>query len=224
MMNRVRLGVALIATVAAVALPAMVSERRAGTEAPNVPPATLVLPSSGHREVAVLAGGCFWGVEAVYEHVKGVIDARSGYAGGAAIRPSYASVSSGSTGNAEAVRIIFDPAEVSYPELLRILFSVVADPTQVNRQGPDVGSQYRTAIFPQSPAQARVAKAYLAQLRAAHVFQRPIATRIEHGRFAEAEDYHQDFMRKNPAHPYIVIHDRPKLTALRQQFPAQWKG
>jgi peptide-methionine (S)-S-oxide reductase len=224
MMNRVRLGVALIATVAAVALPAMVNERRAGTESAKVPPATLVLPASGHREVAVLAGGCFWGVEAVYEHVKGVIDVRSGYAGGGAIRPSYASVSSGTTGNAEAVRIIFDPVQVSYAELLRIMFSVVADPTQVNRQGPDVGTQYRTAIFPQSSAQARIAKAYLAQLKAAHVFQRPIATRIESGRFVEAEAYHQDFMRKNPAHPYIIIHDRPKVTALRQQFPARWKG
>jgi peptide-methionine (S)-S-oxide reductase len=224
MMNRARLGVALIAGVAAVALPAMVGQSRSEASASNVPPATLVLPAAGHREVAVLAGGCFWGVEAVYEHVKGVIDVRSGYAGGTSIRPNYESVSSGSTGNAESVRIVFDPAQVSYAELLRILFSVVADPTEVNRQGPDVGPQYRTAIFPQSSAQARVAKAYLAQLKAAHVFPRPIATRIEYGRFAEAEAYHQDFMAKNPNHPYILIHDRPKLAALRQQFPAQWKG
>lgn len=222
-MNRVKLGVALFATIAGVALPAMVGGRHVGAASANVPAATLVLPSSGHREVAVLAGGCFWGAEGVFEHVKGVIDVQSGYAGGSP-RPNYESVSSGSTGNAEAVRIVFDPQKVSYAELVRILFSVVADPTQVNRQGPDVGTQYRSAIFPQSPAQAKVAKAYVAQLQKAHVFSRPIATRIESGRFFEAEAYHQDFMRKNPAHPYILIHDRPKVAALRQQFPSYWKG
>jgi len=224
MINRATLGAVLIAGAAAVALPAMIAVQRADAMAVNVPPASLVLPAQGNREVAVLAGGCFWGVEAVYEHVKGVIDVRSGYAGGSVIRPSYAGVSSGSTGHAEAVRITFDPSQVSYAELLRILFAVVADPTQVDRQGPDVGTQYRTAIFPQSSAQERVAKAYLAQLRAAHVFPRPIATKIEHGRFSQAEAYHQDFMRKNPNHPYIVVHDRPKVAALRQQFPAVWKG
>jgi len=223
MTRTLKFGLVAAASVAAVALPAAVTMSSAA-EGAVVPPAVLVEPAKGNREVAVLAGGCFWGVEAVYEHVKGVIDVRSGYAGGAVIRPSYASVSGGSTGSAEAVRIVFDPSQVSYTELLRILFSVVADPTQVDRQGPDVGPQYRTAIFPQSSAQDRVAKAYLAQLKAAHVFQRPIATRIEHGRFAEAEAYHQDFMAKNPNHPYVMIHDRPKLAALRQQFPAQWKG
>ena len=223
MTRTLKIGLATIATVAAVALPAMVTMRNEAQGA-VVPPAALVEPAKGNREVAVLAGGCFWGVEAVYEHVKGVIDVRSGYAGGVSARPNYESVSSGTTGNAEAVRIVFDPGEVSYAELLRILFSVVADPTEVNRQGPDVGPQYRTAIFPQSTTQARVAKAYLAQLKAAHVFPRPIATRIESGRFVEAEAYHQDFMRKNPAHPYIVIHDQPKLAALRSQFPGYWKG
>ena len=218
-----KLGVATVAAIAAVALPTMVSLRNAA-DAATLPPPTLVEPAKGHSEVAVLAGGCFWGVEAVFEHVKGVIDVRSGFAGKQSAGTSYASVSTGTTGNAEAVRIVFDPAKVSYAELLRILFSVVADPTQVNRQGPDVGPQYRTAIFPQSARQARVAKAYIAQLQGAHVFQQPIATRVESGRFVEAEAYHQDFMRKNPAHPYILIHDKPKLAALRQQFPAYWKG
>jgi len=223
-MTRVlRLGLAAIAAVAAVALPAMVTMRNEA-EGAVVPPAALVEPAKGNREVAVLGGGCFWGVEAVYEHVQGVTDVRSGYAGGNSRMGNYAAVSGGGTGNAEAVRIVFDPRKVSYAELLRILFSVVADPTQVNRQGPDVGPQYRTAIFPQSPAQARVARAYIAQLGKSGVFKKPIATRIESGRFVEAEPYHQDFMRKNPAHPYIVVHDRPKLAALKRQFPAQWKG
>jgi len=222
MTRTLKVGLAATAAFAAVALPAMVTMRN-GAEGTVVPSAALVEPAKGNREVAVLAGGCFWGVEAVYEHVKGVIDVRSGYAG-SGIASSYAAVSSGRTGKAEAVRIVFNPNQVSYSELLRIMFSVVADPTQVNRQGPDVGPQYRTAIFPQSPAQAQVARAYLAQLGKSGVFKMPIATRIESGRFVEAEAYHQDFMRRNPAHPYIVIHDRPKLAALKRQFPAQWKG
>lgn len=223
-MTRVmKLSLGTIAAVAAVALPAAVATRGSSDDGAKVPPAALVEPAQGKREVAVLAGGCFWGVEAVYEHVKGVIDVRSGYAG-SGIASSYAAVSSGKSGKAEAVKIVFNPNQVSYAELLRIMFSVVADPTQVDRQGPDVGPQYRTAIFPQSPAQARVARAYLAQLNKSGAFNKPIATRIEAGRFVEAERYHQDFMRRNPAHPYIVVHDRPKLAALKRQFPAQWKG
>jgi peptide-methionine (S)-S-oxide reductase len=221
MSPRLRIALITFAAVSAVALPAAVTLRNAeGTE---VPRAQLVEPAKGNREVAVLAGGSFWGVEAVFEHVKGVSDVRSGYAG-SGTAASYDAVSSGTTGKAEAVRIVFDPTKVSYAELLRILFSVVADPTQVNRQGPDVGPQYRTAIFPQSPAQARVARAYLSQLGKSGAFKKPIATRVESGRFAEAEAYHQDFMRRNPAHPYIVIHDRPKVAALKRQFPARWKG
>jgi peptide-methionine (S)-S-oxide reductase len=223
MASRAKLGLTAAAVVAALEIGALVGGSSSAGAAPNVPPAALVEPAQSEREVAVLAGGCFWGVEAVYEHVKGVIDVRSGYAG-AGTASSYESVSSGTTGKAEAVRIVFNPKQVTYAELLRIFFSVVADPTLVNRQGPDVGPQYRTAIFPQSPAQARVARAYLAQLGKSGVFKKPIATRIESGRFVEAETYHQDFMRRNPAHPYIVIHDRPKLAALKRQFPAQWKG
>lgn len=224
MTNRAKLGVSLLAAATAIGLPLMVSWSRSAEAATNVPPAALIEPASGNREVAVLAGGCFWGVEAVYEHVKGVVDVTSGFAGKRVAGTSYAKETTGRTGNAEAVRIVFDPRQVSYAELLRIFFAVAHDPTEVNRQGPDVGPQYRTAIFPQTPAQARVASAYIAQLQKAHVFARPIATRIESGQFALAETYHQDFMRRNPKHPYIVIHDRPKLAALRREFPARWKG
>ncbi len=224
MTRTLKLGLATVATIAAVALPAAVTMRNTAEGAAKIPPAALVERASGPREVAVLAGGCFWGVEGVYEHVKGVTDVRSGYAGGDRKSADYSSVSSGRTRHAEAVRIVFDPKQVSYAELLRIFFSVAHDPTEVNRQGPDTGPQYRTAIFPQSPAQARVARAYIAQLGKAGAFKRPIATKIEAGAFADAEPYHQDFMRRNPAHPYILIHDRPKLAALKRQFPAQWKG
>jgi peptide-methionine (S)-S-oxide reductase len=218
-----KLSLVAAAAIAAVAVPAAVTMRSATKSTSHIPSATLVEPAKGSREVAVLAGGCFWGVEAVYEHVKGVIDVRSGYAGGGNAS-SYAAVSSGKTRKAEAVRIVFNPQQVSYADLLRIFFAVVHDPTEVNRQGPDVGPQYRTAIFPQTPVQARVARAYLTQLSNAGVFNKPIATKIETGRFVEAERYHQDFMRRNPAHPYILVHDRPKLAALKRQFPAQWKG
>lgn len=178
---------------------------------------------SGRREVAVFAGGCFWGVEAVFEHVAGVESATSGYAGGSAATADYETVSAGSTAHAEAVRVIFDPARVSYGQLLRIYFSVVADPTLLNRQGPDHGTQYRTALFPRSDAQARVAAAYIAQLGAARTFPRPIVTRIERGAFFPAEPYHQDFMARNPAHPYIVVNDAPKVVALRNLFPTVYR-
>lgn len=219
---------AMFGTVAVVAFVAVLiatsDPEPATAEGMKVPPAALVERSAGNREVAILAGGCFWGVEGVYEHVNGVLDVTSGYAGGGSTNVDYASVSSGRTGKAEAVRIVFDPSKVSYSELLRIFFSVVADPTQVNRQGPDVGRHYRTAIFPQSASQARVARAYIAQLARARVFKRPIATRIESGPYTQAEAYHQDFMRKNPAHPYILVHDRPKVAALRRMFPNHWRG
>ena len=224
MTNRAKLGISAAAAVAAIGLPLAVSWSRSAEAASKVPAAALVAPSQGDREVAVLAGGCFWGVEAVFEHVKGVNDVTSGFAGRASKGTTYAKVSTGATGSAEAVRIVFDPRQVSYAELLRIFFAVAHDPTEVNRQGPDVGPHYRSAIFPQSPAQAKVAKAYIDQLQRARVFKRPIATRIESGGFALAEAYHQDFMAKNPRHPYVVIHDRPKLAALKSQFPGRWKG
>lgn len=220
MTRTLKLGLIAAAAVAAVALPAAVTMRKAGTPT-NVPAAALATPATANRQVAVLAGGCFWGVEAVFEHVKGVVDVRSGYAGRSAA-VNYGNV--GSSGSAEAVRIVFDPRQINYSDLLRIFFAVAHDPTEVNRQGPDVGPQYRSAIFPQSPGQAQAARAYVAQLGKSGAFRKPIATRIEQGRFVEAEAYHQDFMRRNPAHPYIVIHDRPKLAALKRQFPASWKG
>jgi len=224
MTTRAKLGISLAAAIAAVGLPALLGVSRSAEAASNVPPAALVEPSKGRSEVAVLAGGCFWGVEAVFEHVKGVTSVTSGFAGTKAAGANYKKVSSGGTGIAEAVRISFDPRQISYAELLRIFFAVAHDPTQVNRQGPDVGTQYRSAIFPQSPAQERVAQAYIGQLAKARVFPKPIATRIEQGRFVEAEPHHQDFMARNPRHPYVVIHDRPKLAALKSQFPAHWKG
>lgn len=182
-------------------------------------------PATAHREVAVFAGGCFWGVEGVYRHVRGVTDVTSGYSGGAAATARYALTSTGTTGHAEAVRVTFDPSQVSYGTLLRIYFSVVADPTLKNRQGPDEGPQYRSALFPISPAQAKVARAYIGQLQQGHVFSRPIVTTVEpYKGFYPAEAEHQNFMARNPSYPYIVINDRPKVDALRKQFPAVWRG
>jgi peptide-methionine (S)-S-oxide reductase len=180
--------------------------------------------ASPRTETAVLAGGCFWGMETVFEHVKGVKDVVSGYAGGGAKDANYDSVSSESTGHAEAVKITYDPAQISYAQLLQIYFTVAHDPTQVNRQGPDSGPSYRSAIFPQSPQQAAFAKAFIARLGSAHLYKAPIATRIEKGGFYPAEAYHQDFARKHPSYPYIVVNDRPKVAALHRKFPTLYKG
>ena len=175
-------------------------------------------------ETAILAGGCFWGMEWVFEHVRGVSDVVSGYAGGNSRDASYDKVSSEGTGHAEAVRITFDPARISYAQLLQIYFTVAHDPTQVNRQGPDVGPSYRSAIFPQSPQQVQIAKAFIARLQASHMYKQPIATRIERGGFYPAEAYHQDFARKHPSYPYIVFNDRPKLAALKAKYPSLFKA
>lgn len=211
----------------AVAGAALASLPTAGKAEPVVhaPAARLAEPVHGASETAIFAGGCFWGVEGVFAHVKGVTSATSGYAGGSAATAHYTIVSTGLTGHAEAVRVVFDPRVVNYADLLRIYFSVVADPTRLNAQGPDEGPQYRSALFPASPAQAQVARAYLQQLTAAHVYPQRIVTRIEQGGgFFPAEDYHQDFMAKNPDYPYIVANDRPKVTALHRLFPASWRG
>ena len=175
-------------------------------------------------ETAVLAGGCFWGMEGVFEHVKGVRDVVSGYAGGSARDANYAAVSSERTRHAEAVRITYDPAQISYAQLLRIYAIVAHDPTQVNRQGPDVGPSYRSAIFPQNAAQRQIAERFLARLRTSRLYKRPIATKIESGGFYRAEAHHQDFMRRNPYHPYVLVHDRPKLAKLKRTYPQVWKG
>jgi len=175
-------------------------------------------------ETAVLAGGCFWGMESVFEHVKGVTDVVSGFAGGSARDASYDKVSTEGTGHAEAVRITYDPSKISYAQLLQVYFAVAHDPTEVNRQGPDVGPSYRSAIFPQTASQEAQAKKFIAKLTAQHVFKAPIATRIEHGGFFPAEAFHQDFARKHPDYPYIVINDRPKVVALRRQYPSLFKA
>jgi peptide-methionine (S)-S-oxide reductase len=175
-------------------------------------------------DTAVLAGGCFWGMEWVFEHVKGVTGVVSGYAGGEAKDADYEKVSSEATSHAEAVRITYDPSQVSYAQLLQIYFTVAHNPTEVDRQGPDVGHSYRSAIFPQNADQARFAKAFIARLNAAHLYKAPIATKIESGGFYPAEAYHQGFARKHPDFPYIVINDRPKVAALKQKFPALYKG
>ena len=175
-------------------------------------------------ETAVLAGGCFWGMEWVFEHVKGVTGVVSGYAGGSAKDADYQKVSSEGTGHAEAVKISYDPSQVSYAQLLQIYFTVAHNPTEVDRQGPDTGHSYRSAIFPQNADQARFAKAFIARLNAAHIYNAPIATKIESGGFYPAESYHQGFARKHPYFPYIVVNDRPKVAALRQKFPALYKG
>jgi peptide-methionine (S)-S-oxide reductase len=188
--------------------------------------ALLAAPASAapRTETAVLAGGCFWGMESVFEHVKGVTDVVSGFAGGGAKDANYDAVSSERTGHAEAVKITYDPAKISYAQLLQIYFTVAHDPTQVNRQGPDTGPSYRSAIFPQTSQQAAFAKALIARLNGAHVFKASIATRIESGGFYPAESYHQDFARKHPDYPYIVVNDRPKVAALQKRFPALYKG
>ena len=182
---------------------------------------TNAVSAKATTETAVLAGGCFWGMEAVFEHVKGVQNVVSGYAGGSADDARYDKVSSERTGHAEAIRISFDPRQVSYAQLLRIYFSVAHDPAQVNRQGPDVGSSYRSAIFPQNGEQKRLAASFITQLRAA---KKPIATKIESGVFYLAEAHHQDFVRRNPLHPYVVVHDRPKLAKLKRAYPQFWKA
>lgn len=176
---------------------------------------------AGGLQTAVFAGGCFWGVEAVFEQLKGVREVTSGYAGGTAGTANYGDVSSGTTRHAEAVRIRFDPSVVSYGRLLKVFFSVAHDPTQLDRQGPDRGPQYRSAIFYADPAQERIARSYITQMTAAGTFGgKKIVTRVDPSRdFYIAEKYHQDFARLNPAHPYIVVHDAPKVRNVRQQFP-----
>jgi peptide-methionine (S)-S-oxide reductase len=176
-------------------------------------------------EVAVLAGGCFWGVQGVFQHVDGVTGAVSGYAGGDEKSAHYETIGLGGTNHAESVQITFDPRKISYGRVLQIYFSVAHDPTQLNRQGPDVGAQYRSAIFPMSPDQAKVAKAYIAQLNQARVFNAAIVTKIEPDRpFYPAEDYHQDFLTNHPTYPYIVYNDLPKIDDLKRLFPDLYRA
>jgi peptide-methionine (S)-S-oxide reductase len=183
-------------------------------------PAVDVAPSNAATAVAVFAGGCFWGVQGVYQHTAGVLKAVSGYAGGAKESAKYEIVGGGDTGHAETVQITYDPSKISYGKLLQIYFSVAHDPTQLNRQGPDRGPQYRSTIFPTSAAQREIAQKYIAQLNAAKVYRSPIVTTFEEGKaFYPAEQYHQDYLVRNPRQPYIVINDIPKVEALARIFP-----
>ncbi|WP_112945298.1 MULTISPECIES: peptide-methionine (S)-S-oxide reductase MsrA [unclassified Rhizobium] len=192
-------------------------------EARVIPAPVLDEPAGGSSETATFAGGCFWGVQGVFQHVNGVKSATSGYAGGSKNTAQYETVSGGDTGHAESVKVVFDPSKVSYGRLLQIYFSVAHDPTQLNRQGPDTGTQYRSAIFPANDEQAKVAKAYIGQLNQARVFDAAIVTKIEPGKsFYPAEGYHQDFLTNNPTYPYIVINDLPKVAALKQLFPRDY--
>jgi peptide-methionine (S)-S-oxide reductase len=188
-------------------------------------PAVDIPPREATSAVVVLAGGCFWGVQGVFQHVKGVTSAVSGYAGGDRKTAEYETVSDGRTGHAESVQVTFDPRQITYGRLLQIFFSVVHDPTELNRQGPDTGTQYRSAIFPANAEQADVAKAYIAQLDQAHAFKKPIVTRIEPDRaFYQAEGYHQDFLTRNPTYPYIVVNDLPKVEDLKHLFPDLYRA
>jgi peptide-methionine (S)-S-oxide reductase len=189
------------------------------------PPAVDNPKSPGPLQTAVLAGGCFWGVQGVFEHVRGVQKVMAGYAGGDKSTAQYETVSSGGTGHAESVKITFDPAAISFGQILQIAFSVVHDPTQLNRQGPDVGTQYRSAIFYADEDQRRVAQAYIAQLDQAHSFARPIVTRVEPLKgFYAAEDYHQDYLIHNPTNPYIALYDIPKVENFKRTFPELYSG
>ncbi len=184
-----------------------------------IPAALKDVPKTAGMQTAVLAGGCFWGMEAVFEGIKGVQSVTSGYAGGTAETARYDIVSTETTRHAEAIKIVYDPRVVSYATLLRVYFSVAHNPTELNRQGPDTGPSYRSAIFPQNAQQKAVAAAYIAQLQKTRAFGQPIVTRIETGNFFPAESYHQDFFRQNPYHPYIVRFDKPKVAAFKAAFP-----
>ena len=189
------------------------------------PPALDEAASTATTEVAVLAGGCFWGVQGVFQHVDGVTSAVSGYAGGSKDTAQYETVTGGGTGHAESVRVTFDPHRISYGRILQVYFSVAHDPTELNRQGPDSGAQYRSTIFPTSPEQERIAKAYIAQLGQVHVFHAEIVTSIETGRdFYPAEAYHQDFLTQHPTNPYIVSYDLPKIRELQNLFPDRYRA
>jgi peptide-methionine (S)-S-oxide reductase len=189
------------------------------------PPAQDEKPAAIHSEQAVFAGGCFWGVQGVFQHVRGVTQVSSGYSGGAAGTAQYETVSGGDTGHAESVQITYDPAQITYGKLLQVFFSVAHNPTELNYQGPDHGTQYRSAVFPVNPEQRTIANAYIAQLDAAHVFSAPIVTRVEaYKGFYPAENYHQNFLTLHPDYPYIAINDMPKIGNLKQMFPALYRN
>ena len=190
-----------------------------------IPAPALDEANSAPTETIVLAGGCFWGVQGVFQHVKGVISATSGYSGGPADKANYETVSTGTTGHAESVKVVFDPRKVTLGRILQVYFSVAQDPTELNYQGPDEGTQYRSDVFVATPEQAKVAKAYVAQLDAAHAFGKPIVTRVDAlAGFYPAEGYHQNFLVRHPTYPYIAYNDMPKIADLKRLLPALWRA
>ena len=223
-MNRSLLNYAAAVVIIPIAL-VLIGARLSSASSRNIaapvaaPAVGAELSAAPTEDTAVFAGGCFWGVEAVFDHVKGVKRAISGYAGGQLANPSYEQVSTGTTGHAESVEVIYDPSQVSYGKLLQIFFSVVHDPTQLNRQGPDHGTQYRSAIFYRNAQQEQVAESYIKQLTAAKTFSRPIVTQVAKlPAFYAAEEYHQNYLAQHPNQLYIVINDKPKVAALKKQF------
>jgi peptide-methionine (S)-S-oxide reductase len=222
-----RCGPAFVFTIVLLAAGSQFVLRGSAAEEAHVipPPAVKEQPGQVGPETAVLAGGCFWGVQGVFQHVKGVSNAVSGYAGGDKKTAEYETVSTGRTGHAESVRITYDPRQISYGRILQIFFSVAHNPTELNRQGPDVGTQYRSAIFPTTTEQAQVAKSYIGQLNQARVFDAAIVTKIESGKeFFPAEDYHQDYLTRYPTNPYIVYNDLPKVDDLKRIFPELYRA
>ena len=220
MQKYVFLGVMLLVGVAFAACSSIAASNRSIPD----PAVDAPLASSKGEQIAVLAGGCFWGVEAVFEHVKGVSDVRSGYSGGSSETAQYEKVGTGETGHAESVKITYDPAQISYGQLLKVFFSVAHDPTELNRQGPDTGTQYRSAIFYANDEQRRIAQAYIEQLNQAKVFEGPIVTEVAALKsFNEAEAYHQNYLVNHPDEPYIVINDMPKVENLKKQLPSLYK-
>src|SRR5688500_12244379 len=215
-------GISALLLLAALAFRIMPAAAQEGIA---LPAPAIDLPASPSSEVMVIAGGCFWGVQGVFQHVKGVSNALSGYASGAKSTAIYEVTNSGTTGHAESVQVTYDPRQITYGQLLHIFFSVAHDPTQLNRQGPDTGTQYRSTIFAANAAQAEIANAYIAQLDQARAFKKRIVTTIEIGReFYPAEKYHQDFLVRNPTYPYIVYNDLPKIENLKRLFPARYRA
>jgi peptide-methionine (S)-S-oxide reductase len=216
-LSRLSFGAAAIGALALAAI--AIGPSRASEEAVVIPPPTLDVQAADGIQTAVIAGGCFWGGQGVYQHTSGVLNAVSGYSGGSKMTANYTAIGTGTTGHAEAVEIKYDPKKISYGKILQIFFSVVHDPTQLNRQGPDVGTQYRSAIFAVNDEQKKVAEAYIAQLNAAKVYKKPIVTKVGPLQaFFPAEDYHQDYLTLHPNQPYIVFNDIPKIENLKKIF------
>jgi peptide-methionine (S)-S-oxide reductase len=220
-----RVSVRMFAMILTVLAGTLACQAGSGTNAAvPVPAVDEAKATASTKQSAVVAGGCFWGIQAVFQHVKGVISATSGYSGGTVKNPDYETVSSGQSGHAESVQIVYDPSQVTYGELLRVFFSVALDPTEVNRQGPDSGTQYRSVIFYGNDEQKRIAEAYIAQLDQAKIFRRPIATEVVALKaFYPAEAYHQNYATMHPNDTYIMFNDAPKVANLRREFPEMWK-